>query len=132
MALLGCQPQITHPAEVDAIIGNELTDTINTRGILNRTGSGTTANPFRIEINAGSSSGDVWMWNGSTWVPTPITHPTEVDGVIGNEVTDTIANGFLNLTGAGTAASPKKLGLKSGNTVGDVLVWDGTTWVQDI
>jgi len=121
--------QITHPAEVDAIIGNELTDTINTRGILNRTGSGTTANPFRIEINAGSSSGDVWMWNGSTWVPTPITHPTEVDGVIGNEVTDTIANGFLNLTGAGTAASPKKLGLKSGNTVGDVLVWDGTTWV---
>ncbi|MFT5512347.1 MAG: hypothetical protein ACI8SE_000745, partial [Bacteroidia bacterium] len=120
---------ITHPAEVDGIIGNELTDTSNSRGILNRTGNGTTANPYKIEINTGSSSGDVWMWNGSSWVPTPITHPAEVDGVIGNEVTDTITNGFLSLTGAGTAASPKKLGLKSGNTVGDVIVWDGTTWV---
>lgn len=121
--------QITHPAEVDAVIGNELTDTINARGILNRTGAGTTGNPYRIEINTGSTTGDVWMWDGTTWVPTQITHPAETDGIVGNEVTDTIANGFLDLTGAGTAASPKKVGLKSGNAVGDVIIWDGTTWV---
>jgi hypothetical protein len=121
--------QITHPNEVDGIIGNELTDTVNSRGMLNKSGGGSTASPYRIEVNAGSTSGDVWMWNGSVWVPTQITHPNEVDGIIGNEVTDTITNGFLNLTGAGTAASPKKVGLKSGNAVGDVIVWDGTTWV---
>lgn len=121
--------QITHPNEVDGIVGNELTDTTNSRGILNRTGAGTGANPYKIEVNTGTSNGDVWMWNGSSWVPTQIVHPNEVDGIVGNEVTDTITNGFLNLTGAGTAVSPKKIGLKSGNTVGDVIVWDGTTWV---
>ena len=121
--------QITHPNEVDGIIGNELTDTINARGVLQRSGSGTVANPYKIGVTTGKSNGDVWMWNGSNWVPSQIVHPNEVDGIVGNEVTDTIANGFLNLTGAGTAASPKKVGLKSGNTVGDVIVWDGTTWV---
>ncbi len=121
--------QITHPNEVDGIIGNELTDTINARGVLQRSGSGTAANPYKIGVTTGKSNGDVWMWNGSNWVPSQIVHPNEVDGIVGNEVTDTIANGFLNLTGAGTAASPKKVGLKSGNTVGDVIVWDGTTWV---
>ncbi|MFT5723079.1 MAG: hypothetical protein ACI9JN_000184 [Bacteroidia bacterium] len=121
--------QIIHPSEVDGIIGNELTDTSNARGIMTRSGAGNTSNPYKIEINAGTSNGDVWMWNGSSWVPTPITHPTEIDGIVGNEVADTITLGFLNITGAGTAASPKKMGLKSGNTVGDVIVWDGTTWV---
>jgi hypothetical protein len=96
---------------------------------LQRSGSGTVANPYKIGVTTGKSNGDVWMWNGSNWVPSQIVHPNEVDGIVGNEVTDTIANGFLNLTGAGTAASPKKVGLKSGNTVGDVIVWDGTTWV---
>ena len=121
--------QITHPNEVDGIIGNELTDTINARGILQRSGSGTAANPYKIGVTTGTSNGDVWMWNGSNWVPSQIVHPNEVDSIVGNEVTDTITNGFLNITGAGTAASPKKVGLKSGNTVGDVIIWDGTTWV---
>lgn len=121
--------QITHPAEVDGVIGNEVTDTANSRGILTKSGAGTAGSPTKLGINAGTTNGDVWMWNGSSWVPTQITHPAEVDGVIGNEVTDTIALGFLSLTGAGTAASPKKLGLKPGKNVGDVIIWDGTTWV---
>lgn len=119
---------ITHPAEVDGIVGNEITDTINSRGILSKLGGGTAASPYRVGINAGSANGDVWMWDGTNWVPTQITHPAEVDGVIGNEVTDTIANGALTLSGMGTAASPKKLGIKPGNNVGDVMIWDGTTW----
>jgi len=121
--------QITHPAEVDGIIGNELTDTFNSRNVLIKTGTGTAANPYRIGVNGGNTNGDVWMWNGSNWIPTQITHPAEVDGIVGNEVTDTITNGFLNITGAGTSASPKKLGLKPGNAIGDVMIWDGTTWV---
>ncbi len=121
--------QITHPNEVDGIVGNEFTDTANTYGIITKSGSGTTGNPFKLEVNTGTSNGDVWMWNGSKWVPTQISHPAEVDGIIGNEVADTITNGFLMISGSGTAADPKKLGLKSGNAVGDVIIWDGTTWV---
>jgi hypothetical protein len=121
--------QITHPAEQDGVIGNEVTDTFNSRGILTKTGAGTVVSPYRIGINGGTTNGDVWMWNGTDWVPTQITFPVEVDAIIGNEVTDTITNGFLNLTGAGTALSPKKLGLKPGNNIGDVIIWDGTTWV---
>jgi hypothetical protein len=121
--------QISHPAEVDGIIGNEVTDTINARGLLTKSGSGTAANPYKIGIAAGSAGGDVPMWNGTAWVPTQITHPSEVDGIIGNEVTDTITNGFLNISGGGTAASPKKLGMKPGIAFGDILVWNSTTWV---
>ncbi|MBO6516034.1 MAG: tail fiber domain-containing protein [Bacteroidia bacterium] len=121
--------QISFPAEVDGVIGNELTDTVNARGILTRLGTGTGANPFRVGINAGTANGDVWMWNGTNWVPTQISFPAENDGIIGNEVTDTITNGALMLSGAGTVASPKKLGIKPGNTVGDVMIWNGTTWV---
>lgn len=122
--------QITHPSEIDGVIGNEIQDTINSRGILNRTGTGTAASPYKVSINPGNSTNDVWMWNGSKWVPTQITHPSEIDGVIGNEVSDTIANGFLSMSGAGTAASPKKLGLKPGINTGDVIMWDGTKWVS--
>lgn len=118
--------QITHPAEQDSIIGNEVTDTTNARGILNKSGTGTTVSPFKLSINPGSTVNDVWSWNGSKWVPKQL--PVEVDGIVGNEVSDTIANGFLNLTGAGTAASPRKIGLKPGNTVGDVMMWNGTEW----
>lgn len=122
--------QIVHPTEVDAIIGNEITDTTNARGILNKSGAGTAINPYKLSINGGTNTGDVWMWNGNKWVATQIVHPTEVDAIIGNEVTDTIANGFLNLAGAGTSASPKKIGMKPGKNVGDVLIWNGTTWVS--
>lgn len=120
---------ITHPAEVDGVIGNEITDTINTLGMLNRFGAGSSASPYQIGMNSGVSVGDVWMWNGSKWFPTQVTHPAEVDGIVGNEVTDTIPNGFLTITGAGTAASPKKMGMKPGNNIGDAIIWDGTTWV---
>ena len=54
---------------------------------------------------------------------------TEVDGVIGNEVTNATANGGLTRAGGGTAASPYTLGLTSGTTAGDLMTWDGTQWL---
>ncbi len=118
--------QITHPTEQDGIIGNELTDTINSRGIINKSGAGSVASPYRISVNPGTTANDVWMWNGSNWVPSQI--PAEVDGVIGNEVADTIANGFIQLLGSGTNADPRRIGLKPANSVGDVIIWDGSKW----
>jgi len=123
--------QITHPAEVDGVVGNEVTDTTNARGVLTRFGSGTSADPYKLGITTGSSVNDVWMWNGTDWVPSQITHPAEVDGIIGNEISDTIANGFMKLTGAGTAADPKKVGMRDGLAAGDIIVWDGTKWILD-
>jgi Chaperone of endosialidase/YadA head domain repeat (2 copies) len=119
--------QIIHPIEQDGIIGNELTDILNGRGMLSKSGGGISANPYKVSINGGSAVNDVWMWNGSNWVPTQI--PAEIDGIIGNEVSDTIPNGFLSLTGAGTSANPRKLGLKPANNIGDVIIWDGSKWV---
>ena len=50
----------------------------------------------------------IYFYNGSNWVP------IDGDGVIGNELTDTIAGGGLTKSGAGTAASPYKVGIKTG------------------
>ena len=121
---------IVFPTEQDAVIGNELTDTINSRGIISRQGNGTTANPYKISVNAGNNVGDVWMWDGNKWTSSSVTIPSEQDSVIGNEVTDTInARGILNLSGAGTQASPLKMGIEPGNSNGDVWMWSGSSWV---
>lgn len=53
---------------------------------------------------------------------------SEVDGIIGNEVTDATANGGLVRSGSGTASSPYTLGLPAGTAVGQTMVWNGTAW----
>ncbi|MGC4041393.1 MAG: hypothetical protein QM710_11575 [Flavobacterium sp.] len=53
---------------------------------------------------------------------------SEVDGVIGNEVTNATTNGGLVRAGSGTSASPYTLGLTSGTATGDVMTWNGTQW----
>lgn len=58
----------------------------------------------------------------------PSTLFSEVDGVIGNEVTDATVNGGLTRTGAGTTASPYTLGLTPGTATGNVMTWNGTAW----
>jgi hypothetical protein len=123
--------QMPHPSEVDGVVGNEVLDTTNARGVLTKFGAGTNASPFKLGITTGTTINDVWMWDGSNWIPKQITHPTEVDGIIGNEVSDTITDGFMKLSGAGTAASPKKVGLRDGVKTGDIIVWDGTKWAID-
>ncbi len=114
------------PTEKDSVIGNEITAVSKGNGMLTRVGAGTVASPYTLEINNGTTVGDVWRWNGTAWISMPL--PLEKDSVIGNELSDTIANGFLQKIGAGTAASPLKVGLKNGNIVGDILTWNGTSW----
>ncbi|SFO36146.1 hypothetical protein SAMN05421741_1434 [Paenimyroides ummariense] len=58
----------------------------------------------------------------------PSTLFSEVDGVIGNEVTDATLNGGLTRTGAGTTASPYTLGLTPGTVAGNIMTWNGTAW----
>lgn len=121
--------RVNHPLEKDSVIGNELTDTTNSRGMLTRTGSGTVISPFKVGMNAGNNIGDIWRWNGNRWYPVAL--PTEVDAVIGNEIYDTIPNGFLQLNGSGTAGSKKVVGMKPGKFSGAYLRWNGTTWHSD-
>jgi hypothetical protein len=54
------------------------------------------------------NDGTKWIRIGSG------TLTAEVDGIVGNEITDTIAGGGLTRAGSGTAASPYKVGIKDG------------------
>jgi len=58
----------------------------------------------------------------------PSTLFSEVDGVIGNEVTDATVNGGLTRAGAGTDISPYTLGLTPGTAAGNIMTWNGTAW----
>jgi hypothetical protein len=62
-----------------------------------------------------ATNGEVLKWNGTTWSPAADSGLTaEIDGIIGNEVSNATANGGLIRSGAGTAASPYTLGITSG------------------
>lgn len=74
------------------------------------------------------NSGQVLSWNGSAWAPTDPALTAEVDGIIGNEVTDVIADRGLERTGTGTASDPYKVGLTAGTANGQVMKWNGTKW----
>ena len=49
----------------------------------------------------------IYFWNGSNWII------ISGDGIIGNELTDTIAGGGLTKSGSGTAISPWRVGIKT-------------------
>jgi hypothetical protein len=114
------------PVEKDSIIGNEIVSVSRGNGMLTRAGAGTTASPYTLEIANGATIGDVWRWNGTQWISSPL--PIEKDSIIGNEISDTLTHGFLQKTGLGTALNPLKIGMKSGANIGDVLAWNGTSW----
>jgi hypothetical protein len=62
----------------------------------------------------GANSGQVLKWNGTAWSPAAESGlATEVDGIVGNEVTTATSGGGLTRSGAGTAASPYTLGIAS-------------------
>ena len=113
-------------SEVDGIVGNEVTDAVANGG-LTRSGAGTAADPYKLKINDGTANGQILVWNGTKWVAQAA--PSEVDGIVGNEVTDVVANGGLTRSGTGTAADPYKLKINDGSTNGQILTWDGSKWV---
>ncbi|MFI0425316.1 MAG: beta strand repeat-containing protein [Flavobacterium sp.] len=150
-------------AEVDGIIGNEVTDVVANKGLA-RTGTGTSADPYKVQMQNGTAVGQIMKWDGTNWVLSTdagltaevdgsvtnelqtlsiagnvitlsntggsVTLPAEVDGIIGNEVTDAVLNGGLTRMGTGTTADPYKLKINDGSATNDVLTWDGTKWVS--
>jgi hypothetical protein len=121
------------------------TQTINAGNNVNFVnGTGTTATRTGSDISYGLTNvGTAGTYGSATTVPvittdaqgrvtgvtnTAITFPAEVDGVIGNEVTNATANGGLVRSGSGTTGSPYTLGLLTSCTNGQVLKWTtGTT-----
>ena len=120
------------------------------------TGAGTTVDPFKVEdlsivnsklgpdavtnskladdavqlenIANGTSSGQVMQWDGTDWILVDLgsVTVTEVDGVIGNEVTNA-TDGTLIRSGAGTTASPYTLDVAVGGITAAELANDAVT-----
>jgi hypothetical protein len=85
-----------------------------------------------VSLPAGGTSGYVLKWNGTTWATASdagIT--TEVDGIIGNEVTNATASGGLTRSGSGTAAAPYTLGIATGGVTSSHIA-DATITNADI
>ncbi|MEP2238418.1 MAG: hypothetical protein ABJI22_08665 [Maribacter sp.] len=114
--------------EIDGIVGNEVSAVAD--ATLELTGTGTNADPLTLDVSAlgidtdelaagavtlpkmadGTAAGQILQWDGSEWVY--ITEAdiavTEVDGIVGNEVS-AVADATLELTGTGTNADPLTL-----------------------
>ncbi len=154
--------------EVDGIVGNEILNASD--ATLVRNGAGTAIDPFTLDVApgqitdielgnnavtlpkfaAGTAAGQLMQWNGTAWVliDDSALGITEVDGTIGNEVTNA-TDGTLVRAGAGTVASPYTLDvgagqitgvelannavtlpkLAPGTAAGQLLQWNGTAWV---
>jgi hypothetical protein len=79
-----------------------------------------------------STDKKLYYHNGTSWVEASGSTLTEVDGIIGNEVTSiNSTRGGLELTGSGTNASPLSVGLIPGTVDGQILKWDNTNkkWI---
>jgi hypothetical protein len=78
-----------------------------------------------------STDKKIYYHDGSGWSQVGAggggTPTTEVDGIIGNEVSQINTNGGIELTGSGTAVSPLRVGLITGTTDGQILKWNNTT-----
>ena len=128
--------------EVDGIIGNEVLNATTDRGLI-RSGAGTAVSPYTLGLPNGTTAGEVMQWDGTKWV-VATSSVAEVDGIIGNEVVgpfnNTVVPNPLKLEGTGTAVNPYSLDIKPagiqashlaqmGASNGQVLQWNGTTWV---
>jgi len=82
------------------------------------TGNGTAGNPLNI-AQQGASVGQVLQWNGSTWTPASFS---------GDNWGAQTAVTTGSLTGNGTAGNPIDIAQQGAN-VGEVLKWNGTSWV---
>ncbi|MFI0425315.1 MAG: beta strand repeat-containing protein [Flavobacterium sp.] len=98
-------------------------------------GSGTVATAPKVSGLQGHpvsatapTTGQILAFNGTSWVPTAPSAASEMDGVIGNEITDVVANKGLSRTGTGTDVDPYKVGMTDGTAAGQVMKWNGTAW----
>jgi hypothetical protein len=87
-------------------------------------GDGTSANPLKI-AHQGAQIGQVLKWNGTTWVPDDDNVATPGSG--DNWGTQTVV-ADNTLDGNGTNLSPLRIA-QQGAAAGQVLKWNGTTWV---
>ncbi len=80
-------------------------------------GNGTAGSP--ITFAPGTAAGQVWQWNGTSWVLTTV-------AAAGDNWGTQVAATSSPIVGNGTAGSP--IGLQPGTAAGQTLVWNGTTW----
>ncbi len=102
------------------------------------------------KLAVGTAAGQLMQWNGTSWVlvDDSTLGITEVDGIIGNEVTNT-TDATLVRNGTGTAIDPYTLDvapgqitsielannavtlpkLAAGTAAGQLMQWNGTAWV---
>ncbi|GAB6120015.1 hypothetical protein JCM30204_11640 [Dysgonomonas termitidis] len=85
-----------------------------------------------ISLPAGTASGNVLKWNGTTWASSAETGiTTEADGIIGNEVVNATTDGGLVRAGAGTATDPYTLGIAD-NAITSARIANGTIKAEDL
>jgi hypothetical protein len=74
-----------------------------------------------------STDKKLYYHNGTTWIDASGSSFLEVDGIIGNEVSQVNSTrGGLEVTGSGTNASPLSIGLIQGTSDGQLLQWNNT------
>ncbi len=97
------------------------TQTVVTSAVLS--GNGTTATPLTLATQS-ATSGQVLKFNGMTWVP-----GTDNNTPADNWGTQVVATN-ATLTGNGTAGNQLRIA-SQGATSGQVLKFDGTTWLPE-
>ena len=93
-----------------------------TSGVANLTGM--------LVYNTNTTLGvGVYFWDAAKWVKLSDGSFVEVDGIVGNEVTNATTGGGLVRAGSGTTASPYTLGLlRTGASKGSIMMFNGTSW----
>lgn len=76
--------------------------------------------------NMAGTAGQILTSAGAGTAPT-WTDASEVDGIIGNEVTDATVSGGLSRSGTGTTVSPYTLGVANGGITNTMLATDAVT-----
>jgi hypothetical protein len=75
-----------------------------------------------------SADKKLYYHNGMGWIDASGSSFIELDGIIGNEVSQiNSARGGLEITGAGTTANPLSIGLIQGTVDGQILQWNNST-----
>lgn len=87
-------------------------------------GNGTSGNPLDI-AQQGATSGQVLKWDGTAWTPSN----DSIGAGGGGGGLDSVFT-TARLSGNGTSGNPLDIA-QQGATAGQVLKWNGTTWVPD-